>query len=193
MKKLLCVFGLLFCLSFIYAQTDEDIPLPKSLQTGRAANNIDRKVKFMVGGSFGFQIGNYIAIEVSPKVGIYATDFLALGITGTYMFMRDRYWGINSHTYGGGAFVEGYLWKRLILHASYEYLNFDAVFQDLNTGQLYTERVGNHGVLIGPGYRQQIGERVHLFMMILFCVYQSQKDLKPYSIPVYKAGVTVDI
>ena len=194
MKRLLCVFGLLFCLSLVYAQSDDDIPLPKSLQTGRAANNIDRKVKFMVGGSFGFQIGTYTAIEVAPKFGIYATDFLAFGITGTYMFMHTRAYNLslNSHTFGGGAFVEGYVWKRLILHASYEYLNFDALFID-NANQVYVDRVGNHGILVGPGYRQKVGERVNIFALILFPVYQSQHELKPYSIPVYKVGVTVDI
>lgn len=190
MKKLLCICCLLFCMGNIFAQHDEDIPLPKSLQTGKAIN-AERKVKFLVGGSFGFQIGNYTAIELSPKLGIYPTDFLAMGITGTYMFMHDRYYGVNSHTFGGGVFIEGYLWKRLILHATYEYLNFDAVLQNSITGQLYTERVGNHGILLGPGYKQQVGERVNFFFLILFCVYQG--EYTPYSLPSYKVGVTVDL
>ena len=76
MKRLLCVFGLLFCLSLVYAQSDDDIPLPKSLQTGRAANNIDRKVKFMVGGSFGFQIGDGSLVAVfDDGQAITPTDY----------------------------------------------------------------------------------------------------------------------
>ena len=192
MKRLLCVLGLLFCLGFVSAQDDGDIPLPKSLQTSKALN-AERKVKFQVGGTFGFQIGSYTAIEVAPRFGVYATDFLCAGITGTYMFMHARAYNFNSHTFGVGAFVEGYVWKqRIILHASYEYLNFDAIYQDLYTGQLFTERVGNHGILVGPGYRQKVGERVNIFALILFPVYQSS-EYRPYSIPVYKVGVTVDI
>lgn len=177
-------------LSILYAQEETDVPLPKSLQNTKSIKNPDRKIKFLTGGTFGFQIGNYTAIELSPKFGFYPCEYLSLGITGTYMFMRDRYYNYNSHTFGGGVFVEGYLWQRLILHAEYEYLNFEVT--DYNSlGQLVQTRVGNHGVLLGPGYRQIISDRISLYFLVLFCVYQG--NYSPYAIPNYKVGITIDL
>ena len=73
-------------------------------------------------------------------------------------------------------FVEGYVWQRLILHAEYELLSFpvnyafvgDPLFKGVH------ERPTAHGILLGPGYKQDLGTNLSIYSVFLFSVYDPQ-------------------
>lgn len=173
-------------------QENEDIPLPKSLKN--QSENNQRKLNFVVGGNFGFQFGNYTFIDVSPHVGIYPVDFLCIGVGGTYMYMRysNYHQSSDTHIYGFKAFIEGYVWQRLILHAEYGYTNYKLNFFDGTTENfLYSNRVGTHAILLGPGYKQTVTDRISLYCLLLFNLYEDQYTF--YSNPLVRVGINVDL
>ena len=80
------------------------------------------------------------------------------------------------HIFGGKVFVEGYIWQRLILHAEYELLSFPANYA-FATDPLFVgvnERPAAHGILLGPGYKQDLGTNLSLYTVFLFSVYDPQ-------------------
>ncbi|MDR1345124.1 MAG: hypothetical protein LBK03_00275 [Bacteroidales bacterium] len=176
------------------AQTD-DVPLPKSLQPYKPRNDNERgerKVAFFAGGGFGLQLGSYIAVDVSPQIAIYpVVKWLALGISGTYMFAHDSYFKYNQHIFGGGLFIEGYPIKWLILHAGYEYLNYPKLA--LTNGKVEVlGRIGTHAVMAGPGYRQHFNDKVNGYLLVLFNLYQTETSIYTGYFPTFRIGITVD-
>lgn len=185
MKKLATLLTLLvFCFGL---SAQENVPLPKSLRGGNASqsssdNNSERKVEFLVGGNIGFQIsGNVLDMQLSPHVGILpGIDFLCIGIGGTYQltYYKDRITAQKGfqHIFGGNFFVEGYIWQKLVLHAEYELLSFPASYP-FATEPLFVgvnERPSAHGILLGPGYKQDIGTNLSVYSLFLFSVYDPQ-------------------
>lgn len=197
MKKLF-VFILLVILwlPFCFAQSDdvEAVPLPKSLRTNEVnLQNVkkERKIKMLAGGYVGFQFGTFNNIELAPHFGFYPAEWLCIGVGGLYMFMSQHYMSttIKTHDYGFNAFVEGYAWKRLILHASYEYVNYARAYLDPNN-KIYTERIGCHGILVGVGYKHYITDNVSMYSLILFNLNQNTDSF--YSNPLFRVGVNYD-
>lgn len=195
MKKiyLLLWVSLFTCSSFsLLCQEEEPLPLPKSLQQNRLFS--DKRPTFLVGGNVGFQFGNYTFIDVSPHVGIYPFDFLCIGVGASYMYMRYNYYKQynDSHIYGVKAFIEGYIWRLLVLHAEYEYINYKLNFYNMQTGKLTkSERVGTHAFLVGPGYKQPVTNKISLYCLLLFNLYEDNYSF--FSNPVVRVGINVDL
>ena len=184
MKKIATIL-LLSLISFSLTAQD-NVPLPKSLRTGSSASQTardtsNRKVHFIAGGLIGFQISNNVLdMQVSPHLGILpGIDFLCFGIGGTYplTYYKDPLGDKGFQPiFGGNVFVEGYIWQRLILHAEYEVLSFPASYP-FATDPLFIgkhERPAAHGVLLGPGYKQDIGSNLSIYTVFLFSVYDPQ-------------------
>ncbi|MEG2070119.1 MAG: hypothetical protein RR034_01945 [Bacteroidales bacterium] len=189
MKRIWMIMVIILAsLQFSIAQY-EDVPLPKSLKaiTPREEKS-DRKIKFLAGGNFGLQFGNYTAVEISPQFGIYPVDWLLVGVGGTYMFSWDSYYKIPCHTFGFNAYLQGYIWKRLILHVGYEYLNYPIFYVDKTM-----TRHDLHSVVVGAGYRQYVTDRVSVYGLLLFNVYQSSDYYTRDFVPIVRFGVNFDI
>lgn len=185
MKKIATIL-ILFFLSFGLA-AQNTVPIPKSLLTGtkssqKGPDTTNRKVQFLVGGTVGFQVaGNVLDMQISPHIGILpGVDFLCVGIGGSYLltYYKDPITALKSfqHIFGGNVFVEGYIWQRLVLHAEYELMSFPANYA-FATDPLFVgvnERRAAHGILLGPGYKQDIGTNLSLYTVFLFSVYDPQ-------------------
>lgn len=180
-NKLLLLCLLVICWGTMEAQSDDNVPLPKSFQEKQSTSR-DSKVRLLAGGYFGFQIGGNTAVEVNPHIAILPWDFLCIGVGGTYMFSRtSSYWGEQrSHVFGANGFIEGLIWKqRIIAHAEYEYLNLP---------YYNNERLHSHGILLGPGYNQFISDNMSCYVLFLFPVWST---VDAYSIPIIRLGFNV--
>lgn len=190
MKKNFLLALLLFsftALNTLQAQSD-DLPLPKSFKEETPKKN--NRPKLMGGGTFGLQFGSYTAVSISPTIGIYPTDWLLLGVGGSYMYSYSRAYGTSSNVFGFSAFAQGLLIKkRLILYAGYEYVNYDIFFQDY-WGDITKERNDAHALFLGPGYRQPLSDNLSMYAMMLFDVIQSYDSF--YANPVIRVGVIYD-
>lgn len=179
MKK---IATLLILFLFTFGLTAQNnVPIPKSLLAGTKSSqngpdSTNRKLKFIVGGNVGFQIaGNVLDMQIAPHIGILpGVDFLCFGIGGTYQltYYKNPFTTQKAfqHIFGGNFFVEGYVWQRLILHAEYELLSFPAIDPSAEKN----ERYAAHGILLGPGYKQDIGTNVSVYTVFLFSVYDPQ-------------------
>ena len=180
------VFGVLllaFSASDIMAQEDvENVPLPKSLMARDGSPLAERKVKFVVGGNVGFGVSySQLNMQLSPHFGICpGIDFICIGIGGTYhLNYYKSYDGVKNftHIFGARAFVEGYAWDRLVIHAEYEWLSFPGGIEG---------RQNTNGVLVGAGYKQKLSDHFSVYGLFLFPVYD---ELNVYSIMEIKVGV----
>lgn len=187
MKKILFSIILSLFLISLQAQKD-DVPLPKSLQK-KEKSTAERKVKFTLGGGFGLQFGTYTSISLSPVIGIYpGIDWLLLGVGGTYQF--TSYNGMSYNDFGFSGFLRGLIWqKRIVLHFGYEYMNFDFGYNNYTKER---ERFDAHALYLGPGYQQRVGDRVGIYVLLLFNLASSSshRDVYPFFYPVI--GVTFD-
>lgn len=186
MKKI-ASFLLILLLGYgLCAQTT--VPLPRSLRPATHQNQnsrvdtSNRKVWCVVGGTIGIQISNNVLdLQLSPHIGILpGVDFLCFGIGGSYQltYYKNPITAIKSfqHIYGGNVFLEGYIWQRLVLHAEYELMSFPVNYP-LATEPLFmgvNERPAAHGILLGPGYKQDIGTNLSIYTVFLFSVYDPQ-------------------
>lgn len=186
MKKLIG-FILIVLLSCSVMAQSENVPLPRSLQTkstGDGQEKPERKVKFVAGGTVGFGFSrSELNLQLSPHFGIKpAVDFLCFGVGGTYNlnYYKDPSSGLKyfTHIFGFNAFAEGYIWNRLVLHAEYEWLNFPG-------GE---DRWSSNGVLVGPGYTQGLTDKVSMYGLILFPVYDERNV---YGVVEMRVGVNV--
>ncbi|MDR2980033.1 MAG: hypothetical protein LBV02_06310 [Bacteroidales bacterium] len=191
MKKLLSLLLLLFSVSLLWAQQDNDVPLPKSYRDNTKERKTSNRPRLMSGGNFGLQFGTHTAVSISPVIGIYPTDWLLVGVGGSYMYSYDNYYKLSSHVFGFTAFVQGLVFKqRLILYAGYEYVNYDYFYQHYTGGQIYKKRNDSHGLFLGPGYRQPISDNFAIYGLLLFDVIQTYDSF--YGNPIIRMGVVYD-
>lgn len=184
MKKIFVLFLITMMAFGAVAQTDS-VPLPKSLRSNQSntanaenSNYAKRKIHFITGGNFGVNFGlpTYIGFQFQPKFGIVPLDWLTIAVNGTYMLN----WYINDnkcyHTFGVNPYIEAAIFKKqLILHASYEYLNYPYLTYNYENGYLKNiteERVSSHCILVGAGYRMNFSVHSSLSFTVLLPVYQ---------------------
>ena len=146
------------------------------------------KNHFFTGGSVGLRFGTLTNIEVSPVFGYHINDYLSAGVGGTYQFYNDRYYNpaLRLNIYGGRAFVRVHPFSMFYLQGEYELLTYKTdVFHP--TGQM--ENIISENVLAGIGYREELSETVHYYLMLLYNF--NQTIYTPYSNPVYRVGIEV--
>ncbi len=148
--------------------------------------------RIFFGGDLGIQFGTVTIINVSPLVGYRITPDLAAGIGITYQYYNDKRFDPDFSTsiYGGRIFGRYYILDNLFAHTEYEVLNYDAVFVD-GTGSLFQDRITANNIYVGGGYRQPLGGKANLELMILYNINESAQSL--YENPIIRMGITVGI
>lgn len=141
--------------------------------------------RFYVGGNFGIQFGTVTLIDVSPLLGYRLTEKLSIGAGISYLYYRDARFNpvYSTNIYGGRAFIRHYLFKDIFAHAEYELLNFEVY--DWNTYEYNRKYVS--GVLVGGGYRQWLGPRFFMNILVLWNINETIDY--PYSNPIFRVGI----
>lgn len=138
--------------------------------------------RIFFGGNFGLQFGNVTFIDISPLIGYKLTDKLSAGAGITYMYYRQRIsgWEYSTSIYGGRLFGRYFILDNIFAHAEYEILNLDA-FDQVN------KRVDVTNILIGGGYRQQIGGKAFASITALWNI--NETAYSPYNNPIIRMGI----
>ena len=150
--------------------------------------------KLFTGGGLGLQIGEVTLIDISPHIGYFFTERIALGIGASYQYyaINSKYYKYSTDIYGGRVFSRYYILEELFAHGEYEYLNYEAALIDpygYFTGG--TDRVGVDNVLLGGGYRQNIGGNSWINLMVLWNVNETVYTL--YSNPIIRMGIDIGL
>ncbi len=154
-----------------------------------AQPGVDSSKKVYFGGSFGGQIGNETALEISPLIGYRVTPSFSIGFGASYIYYSytdPNYSFLNYQTsiYGGRVFAKEYVFRNVFAYAELEVLNLEE--QNPLTGEL--RRITTSNPLIGGGFSQPIGVNSFMHFMIL---WDSNGDVaSPYTNPIFRVGFT---
>ena len=133
-----------------------------------------------LGGNVGLQFGTVTAIDLSPTVGYWITDYLISGLGLTYLYTTDSRSHYSSDVYGGRLFTSLCPLPEGFLQAEYQIMNVGYRFP----GE--TQRDWYHGLLAGGGYLQGLGGNSYLSLTVLWDLLQQPGF--PYDNPIIRAG-----
>ena len=153
------------------------------------SDNHEMGSRFYVGGNFGVQLGTVTLIDISPLIGYRLTEKFNVGAGVSYQYYRDSRWGVPYETniYGGRAFASYYIFRDIFAHAEYELLSLEAYDSQLN--EFFRKNV--HGLLVGGGYRQWVGQRLFMNIMVLWNLNETIDY--PYNNPIFRVGIGVGL
>lgn len=185
MRKLIHHIFLIFTLTVVFnslfAQDDDysrlkDKPIqPKEEKKGKSSDK-----KFVYGGGLGLQLGNPTLIEISPKIAYKLTEKALLGAGVSYVYFSGDIGPqnkIKTSIYGGSLFASYEPIENIFAWAEYEMINFQ--YYNINSLDYARKWVGSP--FVGAGYRQPIGEKG--FMQILLLYNLDYTSDSPYSSP----------
>jgi hypothetical protein len=180
---ILVIVILAFSISYAYSQ-DTIVKQPHKPKHNDFLSRLD------FGGSLGLQFGSLTYIEVAPIARFRITEKLYTGLGLTYMYYKDNRYtpSFSLSSYGGSVFAGYFVWKDLFLHAEYAPL-YIPNFYDYYAPPIPTldkPAPWAHDILIGGGYRQWIGQRAFVNLMVLFNL--NQTEFSPYSNPIIRIG-----
>ncbi len=182
MKRFLTLAILLFSLP-VLAQIDE---------SNYDSYALPYKNSYFTGGSLGLQFGSVVMIDVSPQIGFFPLEHISLGAGFTYQYISDRRYNprYDINVYGGRAFTRLYLpiFESLFAHIEYEYMAYRTNMFNVN-GDMEWIKMNNF--FVGPGYRQRIGGRSAINLMVLWNFNESEYSL--YSNPVIRIGADIGL
>lgn len=162
--------------------------------------------RIFYGGSLGLTIGSRVTqFDIVPMVGMWILPQWSAGVGGRYTYRKERFsyidgssessktniWGFSAftqvlpipdfyETFGFG--VHG----GVILHGEYEGLYIDRKKLDVNSSE---GRGWVHMYLVGGGWRQRVGDRAAVNILLLWNIADNQYS--PYtSNPIMRFSIT---
>jgi hypothetical protein len=173
--KLLLLFLLFATTSFA------QMPLTERKDEAPKERFLDR---VSIGGSLGLQFGTQTYVEIAPIITYMFTRRLygGLGLKYSYYKYSDNYYTYSSNFYGGGPFARFFVLDQLFLHAECEVLNMEVP----DYTYTYYTRENVTSVFLGGGYRQMIGNRSSLDLMLLYNINENRNS--PYVNPIFRFG-----
>ncbi len=143
--------------------------------------------KVYFGGNFGLQFGDQTVVDVNPLIGYRVTEKLSVGITATYIYykFRDPYYtslSYSSNIYGGSIFARYFLLENIFAHVEGELLNLEVPNPILRRNV----REDIFGFYVGGGYRQPLGDRSSLNILLLYNLNDNANS--PYQNPIIRIG-----
>jgi hypothetical protein len=143
--------------------------------------------KVFFGGNFGLQFGDQTVVDVNPLVGYRLTEKLSVGFTVTYVYYRFKdpynyFPSYSSNIYGGSLFTRYFLLENIFAHVEGEMLNLEVPNYFLNR----YERENVFGFYVGGGYRQPLGDRSSLNILLLYNLNEDRNS--PYQNPIIRIG-----
>jgi hypothetical protein len=152
-----------------------------------SSENIENNFKIFTGGDFGLQLGTVNIINLSPLIGYRINNKTSIGVGGIYKYYSDSRYQYYLSIYGIRAFARYLIFNNLFAHVEAEELNV----RNLDTYFINKERLWISNFYIGGGYRQSVGTKSFLNLLILWNINDSGLNSYSTSNPVIR--VTFDI
>ncbi len=184
-RLFLTFFSLLFLLSLtLSAQDTVYKPIKK-----KKGHEILERMDF--GGYLGASFGDIMAVNVSPVAIYHVTKNFHAGLGLTYQYYKDtRYVPEYSNSaYGFNVIARYFIWRDLFVHAEYAPLCLSHYYDDFYNwlkGPFWV-----HDFYIGGGYRQMMGDKAYMSLMLLWNVNETINS--PYSNPIIRIGFGVGL
>ncbi len=179
---IICLFVLLFFLETKFVFSQEFVQAGDDV-TSRSDGGFNSD-NLIFGGGLGFQFGTSTIINVAPQVGYRFTEKLSFGIGVTYLhYSSSLPAAFSTSIYGGNIFGSYLVFENVFVRAEYELLSLESKFFN---PLIYPdqERFNVSSMLVGGGYRFQLGERSYLNLLVMWNLNESQYS--PYTNPVIR-------
>lgn len=143
------------------------------------------------GGYLGLQFGSVTIIDIAPLATYSFTEKIYGGLGLTYMYYKDNRYqpAFSLSSYGGSIFGGYYIWRDLFAHIEYAPLYIPNYYDYYTPFTQPAPKPWAHDIYLGGGYRQWIGEKAFVNLMVLFNVNETQ--FSPYSNPIIRIGFGV--
>ena len=187
-RSLLLLFSWLI-LSTLALSAQDTIKVPHKQKNRDILNRID------FGGYLGAQFGSVTIIDIAPIASYRITEKLYTGLGLTYMYYKDNRYvpAFSLSSYGGSVFAGYYVWRDLFVHVEYAPLYIPDYYDYyMPVTPMQGEKAPwAHDIYIGGGYRQWIGDRASVNLMILWNLNES--IYSPYRNPIIRIGFGVGL
>lgn len=156
-------------------------------------NELSTRDRIFWGGSFGLMFGTYTQVELSPYVGYRITAPWAVGLGGIYQYYgsSETYGNYSTSIYGTNLFTKYTLIRdfpsnnvSLFSYAGWESINLENKYFSLNSE---SGRFWLNSLLVGGGFRQYLGGRTSMEILILYNL--TQQTLSPYNNPTIRIAI----
>lgn len=133
------------------------------------------KYNFYAGGGLGLQFGTITLIDISPHAAYQVNKNLSAGLGVSYQYYKDKRFqqSFSTDVYGGRIFIRHDIYNNVFVDAEYEVLSYDSY--DWNSNN--TKRITAHNYLFGGGYRQKLGERSFVNLLLLWNLNEDNYSL----------------
>lgn len=147
--------------------------------------------RLFFGGGFGLQFGSVTLIELSPMIGYKVTPKFGIGLGPTYKYFRYKdYYSPSTYSqtnvFGGSIFARYFIFENIFAHAEYE-----SLFYNTKVPGYPKEMQQFNSLLVGGGYRQQIGANAGMNLMLLWNLNDTPNSL--YTNPVVRIGFSIGL
>lgn len=185
----------LLILTLILLSTASALPAQDTIRAPEKKKKSDVFSRIDLGGYLGLQFGTVTVINIAPLASYRITEKIYAGLGLTYMFYKDNRYtpAFSLSSYGGSIFGGYYIWKELFAHIEYaplyipDYYDYYAPITPIqNPGSPWA-----HDVYIGGGYRQWVGGKAFVNLMVLFNI--NETEFSPYSNPIIRIGFGVGL
>lgn len=137
-----------------------------------ARRTTDRPIdKVFFGGNFGLQVGSVTYVNLAPIVGYKVTDRYRVGVGINYIY--TNYFGHANHLIGGRLFQQFFVWKGILLHAEYEFMNYPTNYTQPSGKPIHN--IAN-AFNVGAGYQQNFGRRAFTNVIVLYNVIHDRAN-----------------
>ncbi len=116
--------------------------------------------RFVFGGDFNLAFGTVTAVQLSPTVGFYMTNWSLAGAYVSYEYYKSKALNFSDSRYGAGVLAELYPIEWLVLHGEN---GLTRVYDYQNYKYLWT-----YDVFAGAGFRQKFGKKSMINYLFLF-------------------------
>lgn len=123
------------------------------------------------GGNFGLQVGSVTYINLAPIVGYKVTDRYRVG--GGINYIYTNYFGVSDHLVGMRFFQQFFVWKGILTHAEYEFMNYPTGYTNPSGKEI--SNIAN-AFNLGAGYQQNFGRRAFTNIIILYNVIHDRNN-----------------
>ena len=193
MKKLLFIIILLFSVSFLFAQEEEDSYVYGDSDEEIAKGDKKEEKPFIdwnrvaVGGGLGLSFGNVTLIDIAPTAAYFVTDHFLYGVGINYMYYEDKNVRFKTSTFGGRIFAQ-YLIDVLpvLAHVEAEVINADSY-------NYPGTRVNVVNLYVGGGLNQKIGDRSYYYMLVLWNLNDYNDSVLTQPNPIIRVGIGLAI
>ena len=130
--------------------------------------------RFFFGGNLGLAFGTTTYIEISPLVGYYINEKLSAAVGPIYQYYKYRPYDISMNIIGGRVYSRYLVFRSVFIHVEEGLLFVKSDLYNMQGNENNDDYKPVNQLLVGGGFKQQLGERSAVNLVILWNLTESE-------------------